>query len=114
MIALGFLPHVLRNNASDWGLTIAYVAGAGVILNKTPLGRVVAFVFRRLFGEPGMAMLRRHVAAAVNPEIARIDKRIDELDRRDSEHRERSEQQQLATDLLLAQLRARVLTLREG
>lgn len=85
-------PSWLVEVATNLGIIAGLIAASGAIL-KSRAGRLVKWVWRRLFGEPITAWLQRATLAAVAPELERG--RAENAEQHAVAQRERSDQMRL-------------------
>jgi Co/Zn/Cd efflux system component len=85
-------PEWLVEVAASLGIVAGLLTALGVIL-RSPLGRVVRWVWRRLFGDPVTSWLQRATLAAVAPELDKA--RAENAEQHAVAQRERSEQMEL-------------------
>jgi hypothetical protein len=72
------LPAWVDGAARDLGVIAGIVVALGVITAKTPLGRIVRWLYKRLFGQPLTDWAQRTIHGVVGPEIAALSGRNDE------------------------------------
>lgn len=82
---LAALPNWVDYAARDLGIIAGLVVAIGVIVTKTPLGRILAWLYRRLFGQPVTQWLGQTVHGVIDPIIR------DLSDRNDRQHAESAE-----------------------
>jgi hypothetical protein len=82
------MPAWVEGAARDLGLVAGIVVAAGVIASRTPIGKVIAWVYKRLFGQPVTEWLRRTIHGVVDPGIKELS------DRNDLQHHENAERLQ--------------------
>lgn len=79
------LPSWIDEAARDLGVIAGLILALGVIATKTPLGKVLTWVYRRLFGQPVTEWLQRTIHGVIDPVISALS------DRNDVQHAENGE-----------------------
>ena len=85
---LAALPSWVDGAARDLGVVAGIIVALGVIASKTPLGRVLAWAYKRLFGQPVTEWLGRTIHNVIDPVVSGLS------DRNDMQHHENAERLQ--------------------
>ena len=82
------MPAWVDGAARDLGVVAGIITFLGVIASKTPIGKVLAWTYKRLFGQPVTEWLRSTIHGVVDPGIKELS------DRNDLQHTENAERLQ--------------------
>lgn len=74
---LAALPAWVEIAARDLGILAGLIVALGVILTKTPLGRILRWLYKRVFGQPLTDWLSRTVHGVIDPVVATLSARND-------------------------------------
>jgi hypothetical protein len=87
-VILAALPSWADGAARDLGVVAGIIVALGIISSKTPVGRVLAWMYKRLFGQPVTEWLKRTIHGVIDPVVSALS------DRNDLQHHENGERLQ--------------------
>jgi tetrahydromethanopterin S-methyltransferase subunit G len=94
------MPAWVDGAARDLGVVAGIVVALGIIATKTPLGRILAWIYKRLFGQPITEWLRNTIHGVIDPVVQALSdrndeqhienaKRLEKIEKKVAEHGER-------------------------